>query len=206
MQPYQQKETSPMRELAILTFVTLDGVMQAPALPEEDVSGDFKHGGWAAQHWDEVMSQVREEAMAAPYDLLLGRKTYELFARHFSSAGDDNPEAMRLNDATKHVATNTLPDLDWHNSWPIGGDIAAGIARLKAQDGRLLQVHGSWQLIQTLLAHDLIDEFRLWTFPVIVGSGKRLFGGTVARRSLKLVRSRSTPGGAVMGIYRRVAS
>ena len=192
-----------MRELAILTFVTLDGVMQAPALPEEDLSGDFKHGGWAAPYWDEVMSQVREEAMAEPYDLLLGRKTYEVFAQNFSSAGDDNAEAVRLNEATKHVATNTLSGLDWHNSLPITGDIAAGIKRLKAEEGRLLQVHGSWQLIQTLLAHDLIDEFRLWTFPVIVGSGKRLFGATAAPLRLKLVRSRATPGGVVMGIYRR---
>ncbi len=194
-----------MRELAILTFVTLDGVMQAPALPEEDPSGGFKNGGWAAPYWDEVMTQVREEAMSDPYDLLLGRKTYDLFAQHFSSAGDDNPEAVRLNAATKYVATNRPDDLNWNNSRPVTGDIAAGVRQLKAESGRLLQVHGSWQLIQTLLAHDLIDVFRLWTFPVVVGGGKRLFGETAVRNGLKLVRSDTTPGGVVMGIYRRAA-
>lgn len=193
----------PKRELAILTFVTLDGVMQAPAQPEEDVSGDFKHGGWAMPYWDDVMVQVKDEAMAEPYDLLLGRKTYELFARHFSQAGDDNSEAAILNKATKHVATNTLTDLDWNNATPIADDIAAGVARLKAQEGPLLQVHGSWQLIQTLLAHDLVDEFRLWTFPVVVGAGKRLFGDNTVRRDLTLVRSRAASNGVLMGIYRR---
>ncbi|MDJ0947734.1 MAG: dihydrofolate reductase family protein [Alphaproteobacteria bacterium] len=196
-------EGIPGRELAILTFVTLDGVMQAPAQPEEDVSGDFRHGGWAMPYWDEVMAQVKEEAMAEPYDLLLGRKTYELFAPHFSQAGDDNSEAVVLNKATKYVATNSLKDLDWNNSIPITGDIAAGVARLKAQAGPLLQVHGSWQLIQTLLANNLIDEFRLWTFPVVVGSGKRLFGQNRARHDLTLARSRAASNGVVMAIYRR---
>ena len=199
-------EAIPRRELAILTFVTLDGVMQAPAQPEEDFSGDFKHGGWAMPYWDEVMAQVKEEAMAEPYDLLLGRKTYELFAPHFSNADADDGEAALLNKATKHVATNTLKDLDWTNSVPITGDIAAGVARLKAQDGPLLQVHGSWQLLQTLLANDLIDEFRLWTFPVVVGAGKRLFGESPARHDLKLMRSRTTPNGVVMAIYRRAGA
>ncbi len=192
-----------MRELAILTFVTLDGVMQAPALPEEDLSGDFKHGGWAAPYWGQVMEQVREEAMAEPYDLLLGRKTYEVFAPHFSAAGNDNDEANVLNDAKKYVATNTLTKLDWNNSVPIVGNVAAEVDRLKSQDGRLLQVHGSWQLIQTLLANDLIDEFRLWTFPVVLGAGKRLFSQTGNQRELKLVNSRTTRNGVVMAIYRR---
>ena len=106
-------ESTPRRELAILTFVTLDGVMQAPGQPEEDFSGNFKHGGWAMPYWNEVMTQVKGEAMAAPYDLLLGRKTYEIFAPHFSQAGEDNGEAAILNSATKYVATNTLKELDW---------------------------------------------------------------------------------------------
>ena len=165
-----------MRELAILTFVTLDGVMQAPGQPQEDYSGDFRHGGWATPFWDEVMQQVNEEAMAAPYDLLLGRKTYEIFATYFSKVSDDDTEAGILNKATKYVATKTLKDLKWKNSIPIAGNIAEEVAQLKEQNGPLLQVHGSWQLIQVLLASDLIDEFRLWTFPVVVGSGKRLFG------------------------------
>ncbi len=196
-------EAIARRELAILTFVTLDGVMQAPGQPEEDFSGDFKHGGWATPYWGEVMEQVREEAMAEPYDLLLGRKTYEIFAPHFSAAGDDNSEAALLNKATKYVATNTLRDLDWSNSIPIAGNIAAEVAQLKAQEGPLLQVHGSWQLIQTLLASDLIDEFRLWTFPLVVGSGKRLFDQNSVRQELTLVKSRVTSNGVLMGIYRR---
>jgi dihydrofolate reductase len=193
----------PRRELAILTFVTLDGVMQAPGHSKEDLSGDFKHGGWAAPYWGEVMEQVKEEAMAEPYDLLLGRKTYESFAPYFSKAGDDNSEAALLNKATKYVATNTLKDLDWNNSFPITGDVVAGITQLKAQDGPLLQVHGSWQLIQTLLTKDLIDEYRLWMFPVVVGSGKRLFGQHPAQNGLTLVRTKATSNGVIMGIYRR---
>ncbi len=196
----------PKRELAILTFVTLDGVMQAPAQPEEDYSGGFKHGGWAWPYWDEVMAQVKDEAMAAPYDLLIGRKTYEIFAPHFSKAGDDDGEATLLNEATKYVATNTPKDLDWNNSIPITGDIAAEVAKLKTQEGPLLQVHGSWQLIQTLLANDLIDEFRLWTFPVVVGPGKRLFSQGAAGHGLTLVKSGATSNGVVMGIYRRHAA
>jgi dihydrofolate reductase len=192
-----------MRELAILTFVTLDGVMQAPALPEEDFSGDFKHGGWATPYWGEVMAQVEEEAMAEPYDLLLGRRTYEIFSGHFSKAGDDNGEAGKLTTARKYVATNTLEILEWNNSVPISGNFAEEIARLKTQEGPLLQVHGSWQLIQLLLANNLIDELRLWTFPVVVGSGKRLFGQTSTKQGLSLVKSRATSNGVVMGIYRR---
>ena len=196
-------EREAKRELAILTFVTLDGVMQAPGQPEEDLSGDFKHGGWAMPYWDEVMAQVREEAMAAPYDLLLGRKTYALFAPHFSKAGEENGEAALLNKARKYVATNSLKELDWNNAIAVAGDIAAEVVRLKAQAGPLLQVHGSWQLIQTLLAQNLIDEFRLWTFPVVVGAGKRLFGQVPTRQGLTLVRSGATSNGVLMGIYRR---
>ncbi len=199
-------EDKPSRKLAILTFVTLDGVMQAPGQPEEDFSGDFKHGGWATPYWGEVMEQVNEEAMDKPYDLLLGRKTYEIFAPYFSKADDDCSEARVLNNATKYVATNTLKDLDWNNSIPIAGNVAAEVAQLKAQEGPLLQVHGSWQLVQTLLSNDLIDEFRLWTFPVVVGSGKRLFGQNTTRHGLSLANSRTTSNGVVMGIYRRDSS
>jgi dihydrofolate reductase len=187
------------RDLAVLTFQTLDGVMQAPKLPEEDISGGFRHGGWAEAHWDGVMEQVAKEAMAAPYDILLGRKTYESFAPHFSAAGDENP----MNNATKFVATSTLTKLEWKNSVILSGDITQEISRLKDQDGPLLQVHGSWQLIQTLLANDLIDEFRIWTFPVIVGAGKRLFGEGAIPKDLTLVKAGATSTGATMSIYRR---
>ena len=187
------------RELAILTFQTLDGVMQAPKLPEEDRSGGFSHGGWADPHWDGVMEQVEKEAMAVPYDLLLGRKTYELFAPHFSPAGDKNP----MNNATKYVATSTRTELDWKNAVILAGDVVGEVSRLKNQDGPLLQVHGSWQLIQTLLSNDLIDEFRLWTFPVVVGTGKRLFAEGAVPKSLTLVKAGTTATGVAMGFYRR---
>jgi len=191
-----------MRELAILTFLTLDGVLQAPAQAGEDRSGGFELGGWAKPFWPEVMAQVQEEAMAEPYDLLLGRKTYESFAAHNQDI-TDNPVAVRLNKAAKYVATTTLTDLDWQNSHILQGDVAAAVADLKQQDGPLLQVHGSWQLIQTLLAQDLIDEFRLWTFPVIAGSGKRLFGEVSGPKQVELVKTRSTTSGVVMTIHRR---
>ncbi len=193
-----------MRKLAILTFQTLDGVMQSPTSPEEDPSGGFTHGGWAVECWDDVMKQVLDEAMSEPYDLLLGRKTYEMFAPNWSKAPANDPVAMKLNSATKYVVTSTLSALEWNNSIAITGDIAKEVARLKKQDGVLLQVHGSWQLIQTLLAYDLIDEYRIWTFPVITGCGKRLFELGVAPKNLKLVKSDTSPTGATMNIYHRV--
>ena len=192
-----------MRDLAILTFLTLDGVMQSPSGPEEDPSGGFVHGGWARNCWDDVMEQVMREAMAAPYDLLLGRRTYETFAASFSNTENDNPVANKLNNATKFVATSTLSKLEWKNSVRVTGDIAAAVSRLKDQDGPLLQVLGSWQLIQTLLSHGLIDEFRLWTFPVVVGAGKRLFGQGTVGTDLTLQKTDTCSTGAIMSIYRR---
>ncbi len=191
-----------MRNLAVLTFLTLDGVMQAPGQSEEDPSDGFIHGGWSVNYWDEVMAQVMEEAMATPYDLLLGRKTYEIFAAYWPDAGN-GPHANILNNATKFVATSTLSKLEWKNSVRITGDIAAEVSRLKDQDGPLLQVHGSWQLIQTLLSHELIDEFRLWTFPLVVGPGKRLFGRDTIPTDLTLAKTKTTSNGVVMSIYRR---
>ena len=146
------------------------------------------------------------EAMADPYDLLLGRKTYELFAPYWTNAPSDDPVAQKLNSATKYVATSTLSELEWSNSRQITGDIAVEIARLKEQDGPLLQVHGSWQLIQFLHANKLIDEYRLWTFPVIVGSGKRLFADSSAQTHLKLTKSDTCPTGATMNFYRPAGS
>ena len=192
-----------MRNLAILTFLTIDGVMQAPGAPDEDPSNGFAHGGWARNCWDDVMEQVIREAMDAPYDLLLGRKTYEMFAASFRDAGEDNPVANKLNNATKFVVTSTLSKLEWKNSVRITGDIAAEVSRLKGQDGPLLQVHGSWQLIQALLSHELVDEFRLWTFPVVVGSGKRLFSHGTVSTGLTLIKADTCSTGAVMSIYRR---
>ncbi|MBL4685579.1 MAG: dihydrofolate reductase family protein [Nannocystaceae bacterium] len=186
-----------MRELAILTFLTLDGVMQAPTSPDEDRSGGFNGGGWAAPHWDVVMAQVQQRAMSVPYDLLLGRTTYEQFAASHRTSS-------MMNEATKFVATSGSKPLTWDNSVRITGNVAEEVARLKTQAGPLLQVHGSWRLIQTLLAHQLVDEFRLWTFPVIAGpGGKRLFGPDISPTNLTLVDSGVGSSGVTMGIYRR---
>ncbi len=190
-----------MRELAILTFVTLDGVMQAPAMPDEDRSGGFARGGWAAPYWDEVMSQVGREAMAQPYDMLFGRKTYDLFAGHWPDVEGD-PAADMMNAATKHVVTSSPDTLNWANSHAITGNITDKVAGLKNQDGPLLQVHGSGELIQTLMAADLVDEYRLWIFPTVVGPGKRLFQQSYGHRSLRLSKSEACRNGVVMNIYR----
>ena len=180
--------------------------MQGPTSPEEDPSDQVSpSGGWAAPYWAEVMAQAREEAMAAPYDILFGRKTYELFAGHFGGNGGDDLESRRLSEATKYVATSTLTAFPWQPAVPLTGDIPTSVKRLKAEDGPLIQVHGSCALIQTLLAHDLVDEFRLWTFPVVVGSGQRLFGPQTKPADLALVKSAQCPNGAVMTIYRRAS-
>ena len=193
-----------MRKLAILTFQTLDGVMQAPGAPEEDFSGGFTQGGWANECWEEVMEQVGREAMAEPYDLLLGRNTYDIFAPYFSSAEPGNPTAQKLNEAKKYVVTSRLDELTWKNSVKISGDIAVEISALKEEAGPLLQVHGSWQLIQALLEHRLIDEYRLWTFPVVVGNGKRLFSDGAIPAKHKLIKFESCPCGAFIHFYQPV--
>lgn len=184
-----------MRELAILTFVTLDGVMQAPGQPDEDPSGGFRQGGWAQPYWGEVMEQVKREAMAEPYDMLFGRTTYESFASAFS-------QESTMTGATKYVASSSPVSDAWANTVPLTGDTVDAIAELKTQEGPLLQVHGSWGLIQTLLANQLIDEYRLWTFPVVTGAGKRLFDDGLSPGPLKLIKTKSTASGVVMTIYR----
>lgn len=188
-----------MRDLAILTFVTLDGVMQAPSDPSEDTSGDFQLAGWARPYWDDVMAQVGRTAMAAPYDLLIGRTTYGIFKGAHSSTDENDP----LLKARKYIVTSSKDSLKWPNSIRISGDVAAEIAKLKTTDGPLLQVHGSWRLIQLLLAHDLIDEFRLWVFPVTLGAGKRLFAEGAPPAKLRLTHSEPTGNGVFMMTYRR---
>ena len=178
--------------------------MQAPGHPEEDTSDGFSHGGWSVQYWDEVMEQVMREAMTEPYDLLLGRGTYETFAAHWPQA--DDPVARKLNSATKFVATSASDNLEWENSQKLSGDIAEEVAKLKTQGSRLLQVHGSWKLIQTLLSAELIDEIRLWTFPVVVGPGKRLFGEGTVPTDFKLEKTDSTTNGVTMSFYSRTAT
>jgi dihydrofolate reductase len=189
-----------MRRLVVNTFLTLDGVMQAPGGPEEDPDGGFAYGGWSVNYWDDQMGEVMGEAMSKPFDLVLGRKTYEIFAAHWPHASEESG-AKPLNDATKFVASRTLRTLDWRNSVLIEGDVSEGIDRLKQQEGPELQVHGSANLIQTLLRHNLIEEFRLWTFPLVVGSGKRLFSEGTIPAGLKLVHTKVSSTGVVMGTY-----
>jgi dihydrofolate reductase len=189
-----------MRRLIVSTFLTLDGVMQAPGGPGEDDSGGFAHGGWSVSYWDERMGQVMGEALSTPFDLVLGRRTYDIFAAFWPSAPEEAGGAP-LNDATKYVASRNRPTLEWRNSVLIEGDAADGVAALKAQDGPELQVHGSGDLVQTLLRHGLVDEFRLWVFPVVLGSGKRLFGDGTVPAGLTLVDSTVSTTGVVIGTY-----
>jgi dihydrofolate reductase len=188
-----------MRKLVVNTFSSLDGVMQAPGGPEEDPTGGFELGGWSVPFWDDRMGQAMTEFMGKPFDLILGRKTYEIFAAHWPHS--DEPGAAELNRATKYVASRTLERLDWENSTLLEGDVGEAVARLKKEDGPELQVHGSSDLIQTLLRRDLVDEFRVWIFPVVLGSGKRLFGEGAPPRTLKLVDSQVSSTGVVMGTY-----
>jgi dihydrofolate reductase len=191
-----------VRKLVTSTFVTLDGVMQAPGGPEEDPSGGFAQGGWSVNYWDELMGQVMDEASSEPFDLLLGRKTYEIFAAHWPYSNDE-PMAGRLNRATKYVVSSTLRELAWTPSHLITpSDAPSEIARLKEQEGPEIQVHGSSQLIQLLLAHDLVDEMRVWIFPVVVGPGKRLFGQGTQPRDMPLVATKMSTTGVMMNIHR----
>jgi len=189
-----------VRRLIVSTFLTLDGVMQAPGGPGEDDDGGFEHGGWSVNYWDEQMGKVMTDAMSLPFDLVLGRRTYDIFAAYWPNAPEE-AGGKPLNDATKYVASRGRPTLEWSNSVLIEGDAAEGIAALKQQDGPELQVHGSGNLIQTLLRHDLVDRYRLWVFPLVIGSGKRLFSGGTIPSALKLVDSSVSTTGVVIGTY-----
>jgi dihydrofolate reductase len=189
-----------MRELVVHTFLTLDGVMQAPGGPEEDPSGAFDHGGWAVGYWDDQIEGAMGEAMSQPFDLVLGRKTYEIFAAYWPHS--DDPGAELLNKATKHVATTTRTELEWENSKPIEGEVSEAVRALKQEDGPELHVHGSANLIQTLLEHGLIDEFRLKIYPLVLGTGKRLFDGGTVPAGLELASSQLSSSGVIMTTYR----
>jgi dihydrofolate reductase len=189
-----------MRDLIVLSFVTLDSVVQAPGGPEEDPSGGFEHGGWMVGYWDDDLGAAMGESMAPPFDLVLGRKTYEIFAAHWPNT--DDPGAQELNSATKHVASTTLTELDWRNSKLIEGDAVDGVRALKAQDGPELQVHGSANLIQTLLEHGLIDEFRLKIVPLVLGTGKRLFGAGTVPAGFDVASSQVLSSGVIVATYR----
>jgi len=190
-----------VRKLKVSTFLTLDGVMQAPGGPDEDRGGGFTHGGWSVGYWDDRMGQVIGDFMGRPFELLLGRKTYEIFAAHWPHSTEPGAEA--LNSARKHVASRTLKNLEWNNSTLIKGDVPNYVSELKKQSGPEIQVHGSGDLIQTLLRNDLVDEFHLWTFPVVLGSGKRLFAAGATPAGLKIVDVVTSSTGVVITTYER---
>ena len=188
-----------MRNLIVNTFLSVDGVMQAPGGPDEDPTGGFTLGGWAVPYFDEEM--LERISTSGDYELLLGRGTYEIFAAHWPY--DEGPIADQLNSTRKHVASTTLKEVDWNNSTLITGDVAEYVATLKSQDGPEIQVHGSPGLVQTLLEHDLIDEFRVWTFPVVIGTGKRFFGDGAIPVGLRLVDTKVFKTGVTVNTYER---
>ena len=193
-----------MRKLIVLSFITLDGVMQAPGGPEKDPTGGFKYEGWVAGYSDDFLLKVMIKQTSKPFDLLLGRKTYEIFAAYWPYVNaHKNPFAAKLNNAKKYVASKTLTMLDWSNSELIDGDVTKGIKRIKEQDGPEIQVHGSGNLIQTVLKHDLVDELWLKIFPVTLGIGKRLFAEGVIPAGFKLLESGISPSGVIIASYER---
>ena len=193
-----------MRKLKVTTFLTLDGVMQAPGGPEEDSVGGFTQGGWSVGYWDDQMNQEMAEFMGRPFDLLIGRKTYEIFNAYWPQSTD--PGADVLNNARKHVASRTLKSVDWKNSTLIKGDVAKYVADLKNSSGPEIQVHGSGDLIQTLLKNDLIDEFHLMVFPVVVGKGKRLFADGAIPVGLRAAQVKTSGSGVVIATYERAGA
>jgi len=189
-----------MRKLIVLTFMTLDGVMQGPGGPTEDTSGNFTSGGWTVPYFDEFLGTSMGEQMSRPFDLLLGRKTFEIFASYWPHHED---EGAGINKATKYVASNTLTTHEWNTSVFLKGNVVDEIQKLKQQDCPDLQVHGSGNLIQTLLSHDVVDEFWLKIFPVTLGTGKRLFDTGTISASYTLVESQSSPSGVIIATFKR---
>jgi dihydrofolate reductase len=190
-----------MRKLIASTFASLDGIMQAPGGPEEDPVGGFTLGGWSFNYWDESMDPSASGFDGKDREVVLGRRTYQIFEAYWPYQPDDHPIAKTLNAAKKHVASRTLTTLEWNNSTLLHGDVVAAISALKAQPGLDLQIIGSGDLIQPLQAATLIDEYNVWTFPVVLGRGKRLFGETAKPSALRLVRSRVSSTGVVMSTY-----
>jgi dihydrofolate reductase len=192
-----------MRKLIINEQLSLDGVMQGPGGPDEDTSGGFRHGGWAMSYFDEAMGKAAGEGMSQAGGLLLGRKTYEIFAGYWPHQGDDNPFAGFLNKVPKYVASRTLKaPLEWNNSHLLEGDVAEAVRKLKEEDGGDLVVLGSGDLAQTLMEHDLIDEYFMWIVPLVLGTGKRLFREGVPKTMLTLVDSTTSSTGVTMQTYR----
>jgi len=193
-----------MRQLVVGVFTTLDGVMQAPGGPDEDRDNGFQHGGWLVPYFDEKFVQIMTAWTTRAGAFLLGHKTYEIFAGSWPKSTDPADEiAVALNTRPKFVASNTLDAVSWNNSTLLKGDIAQEVAKLKALEGGEIQVHGSSNLLQTLLRHDLVDALRIWQFPVVLGTGKRLFGDGAIPRSFRLVETQFNTTGAVLHVYER---
>ena len=188
--------------LTLHTFLTLDGVLQAPGGPGEDDSGGFTHGGWSFPYDDDDFGVAMNGWFEHADAFLLGRKTYEIFAAFWPQAADENdPVANKLNVLPKHVASTTLTSVDWQNSSLLSGDVVSAVAQLKEQPGDELQVHGSGDLAHTLIAHDLVDEYRLFFYPVHLGSGKKLFADGLKAAALRLVSSSTTSTGVIIATY-----
>ena len=193
-----------MRKIIVLSFITLDGVMQAPGGPEEDTSGGFKYGGWIVPYSDEFFGQVYAEQIGHPFDLLLGRKTYDIFAGYWPHQNEKTSQfAAAFSRARKYVVSHSPIKLDWKNSVLLQRDIVGEIKKLKAQDGPELQVYGSGNFTQTLLQHDLVDELWLKTFPIMLGTGKRLFAEGTTPAAFELIESKTSPKGVIVANYKR---
>ena len=192
-----------MRKLVVGTFLTVDGVMQAPGGPDEDRERAFAHGGWSVNYWDDVMGRIITDWTLQAGALVLGRKTYEIFAAHWPGVSGDDPVAATLNSVPKYVASRTLDEVTWNNSTLVKGDVAEAIAALKEEAGAEIQVHGSGDLAQTLIEHDLVDEYRLWVFPIVLGQGKRLFARGAVPAALKLVDTTISSTGVAIHTYER---
>ncbi len=189
-----------MRKLVVNTFMTLDGVMQAPGGPEEDPTGGFKYGGWSFNYWDELMNQVMGDSMKEPFELLLGRRTYEIFAAHWPFIKND-PVADLFNKINKYIVSKSLNKVTWEKSFLIKDNVVDRIIKLKENEGPELQVHGSSNLIQTLMRNYLIDEFRLWIFPLIIGKGKKLFAEGTIPSNLRLIENKVSSTGVAISTF-----
>ncbi len=195
-----------MRKLIVPTFITLDGVMQAPGGPEEDTSGGFEYGGWVVPYADDFMGQIMTEQLSKPFDLLLGKTTYEIFASYWPYHPEQAVVFDTFKRATKYVASFEPMELTWEGSVQLQGDVPKAVKSLKAEDGPDLQVHGSGNLVQTLLGNDLVDELWLKIFPITLGKGKRLFAeGTIPAR-FELTESKTSPRGVIFANYRRAGA
>lgn len=192
-----------MRKIIVLTFISLDGVMQAPGGPEEDTSGGFRYGGWTFPYMDGFGMREMITQLSGPFDLLLGRKTYDIFAAYWPNAAPENPIGAGLNRATKYVVSQTLTNPSWNPAVVINRDVVREIRKLKGSGGPDLQVHGSGNLVQTLLKNDLIDEFWLKIFPVTLGPGKKLFAEGTIPAAFRLTRSVTSPSGVIFASYVR---